>query len=131
MKIIVYKKILNQYRITEIRGKSGSAIRLKFEEPIEAKLLIEKSAFDISCGIADIPCNEISDGEIRPNLYTGAGKEEIESFIMLAGAPILNNPDAEYIRQLGEAYEKLSKRLDEYGEEILKVKERLDKKLNF
>ena len=131
MKTIVYKKILKQYRITEIREGTAGEICIKFEEPIEAKLLVGKSAFCVSCGIAKIPCEKLSDGEIEPKLYTGAGKEEIEGFIFLAGMPILKSPDGEYLRRLGEAYEKLLGRLNEYGEEMLKIKDRLEGKLKF
>lgn len=131
MKTIVYKKILNQYRITEIRETSGNEICIKFEEPIEAKLLVGKLAFEVSYGIAKIPQGKLSDGEIRPNLYTGCRKEEIEGFFMLAGVPLCKSQDDEYLMRLGEAYEKLLTRLDEYGEELLKIKERLDGKLKF
>ena len=131
MKTIVYKKILNQYRIAEIREGSGNKICIKFEEPIEAKLLIGKSAFCVSCGIAEIQCKNLPDGETEPKLYTGGGKEKIESFVILAGVPFLKSPDGEYVRSLGEAYERVLKRLDEYGDEIIKIKERLEQKLNF
>ena len=131
MKTIIYKKILNQYRITEMRENRSDEIFVKFEEPIEAKLIIGKAVFEVSCGIAKIPKINLSDGEIYPQLYTGSAKERIEGFIMHAGVPILKSPDGEYLKMLGEAYEAILKRLDEYGEDISKIKERLDQKLKF
>ena len=131
MKTIIYKKMLNQYRITEIQENRSDEICVKFDEPIEAKLIIGKSVYGVSCGIAKISKSKLPDGEIYPELYTGAGKEKLESFIMLSGVPFAKGPDEEYVKLLAEAYENIQKKLDEYGEDILKIKERLDQKLKF
>lgn len=131
MKTILYKKMFNKYRIAEIRDSQNPEITLRFEEAIEAKLFIGKSAFTVSCGIAKIPPSQILDGEICPKLYTGTGKEDIEGFIVSYGEVVRTSPDSEFAKTVGEAVIEILQRLSKHEKDISEIKGRLDQKLKF
>lgn len=131
MKTIVYKKLFNKYRITKIQEGNAPELTLRFEEPIEAKLFIGEAVFTVSCGTVTIPTKKLCDGEISPKLYTGGGKEDIESFTISCGKLLRTTPDSEYVKCLGEAVESISERLNKHEDDISTIKSRLDQKLRF
>ncbi len=131
MKTIVYKKLFNKYRITQIREALRPEITLKFEEPIEAKLFINNAVFTVTRGSVEIPQAALCEGKICPNLYTGAGKEDIEGFSLSHGEVIRATPDSEYLIALGYALEQISERVGECESTLSEIKGRLDQKLKF
>ena len=131
MTIIIYKKLLNQYRISKIHNADSSEITLKFEEPIEAKLFIENAAFDVSGGIVKIPRDILQGGEAVPKLYTDTGKEEIEPFVISGKTITRVCQDSEYLLFLAQSVTAISKRLDECESTLLEINRRLDGKLRF
>ena len=131
MRAITYKRMFGVYEIADITEGAGDEVSIRFEEAFDGVLVIGNADFAVSCGICNADFSRLGDGVKEPKLYTGGGKEKIESFVILAGVPFLKSPDGEYVRNLGEAYERVLKRLDEYGDEIIKIKERLEQKLNF
>ena len=131
MKTIVYKKMFGRYRIAEIRESNSDELILRFEEPIEAKLFIGKSVFNVSCGIAKIPQRHLYSGEICPKLYTGEGKEEIEGFAVACGEVAQIGSDSEFRKSVGEAVAQILQKLNEQDTAIAQIKGRLDQKLKF
>ena len=131
MKTILYKKMFNKYRIAEIRDSQSPERILRFEEPIEAKLFIGKDAFTVSGGIAKIQASHLNEGEVRPKLYTGTGKEDIEGFIASYGEIMRTSPDSEFAKTVGEAVIDILQRLSEHEKDISQIKNRLDQKLKF
>ena len=131
MTTIVYKKILNCYRIVKIHTDGSSEIVLQFANAIDAKLFIGKSALEVRCGKAEVKKAALCDGEICPKLYTGATLEEIEGFIFTNGAVLRKSLDESYVRELSEAVEEISEKLAEYESAISEIRCRIDGKLKF
>lgn len=131
MKTIVYKKIFKQYKIAEMRESANSEITLIFEEPIEAKLFIGKSAFSVCCGIARIPSEEVPEGEICPKLYTGTGKEEPEGFFVCHGEVVRVKSDDEISKTAAKSLIEMLGRIEHCEHAISEINGLLDRKLNF
>lgn len=131
MKIIVYKMLLGRYEIREISDSGGDEIRIKFEESIDGKITLGELPFTLSCGVCKIPAAKLTDGEVTPKLYTGGKILPLESFIVSGGAIIRKNPDADYIRRIADAVDKLTHRVSDIEEELLEIQDKITQKINF
>jgi hypothetical protein len=131
MKTIVYKMILGRYEICEISDNGGDEIRIKFDESFDGKITLCGLPFILSCGVSRIPVSKLTDGEARPNLYTGGKILPLESFIVSKGAIIRKNPDSAYIRRVADAVDNLTQRVSHIEEKLAEIQDKITQKINF
>lgn len=131
MRTIVYKIRLERYEIAKISEGCEDEITLQLEEPLDGNILIEKSAFPLKRGIAKIPADQLSEGEVSPKISTSSGTKRLEGFIFKRGAVIRKHPDADYVRSLAEATDSLLKKVSALEAEIEEIKNKISPKIHF
>ena len=131
MTTIFYKKILGLYEISEISEVCDGCIRIEFEEPLNAKLVISDLVLDVSCGVCSINADKLSDGEYAPKLYTGTVMQSIEGFIVKKGAVIQKNYDDDYVRRLSGTVDTLLHRIQSLEAAMNEVQDKIERKIVF
>ena len=131
MTTVFYKKILGHYEISEICESSGEDIRFEFEEPIDGKLVISNSVFDIFHGVCQTKVSNLSEGDISPKIYTGGDMQKIESFIVKQGAVLRKARGEDYIRGLSVTVDALLCRVQILEEKIAEVQNKIERKITF
>ena len=131
MTTIFYKKILGRYEISEISNLPGEEITFEFEEPVDGKLLISNSVFDICGGVCRIIAARLPEGEIAPKLYTGWGMHKIEGFIFKHGAVIQKAPDSDYVRRLSITVDAILHRMDAIEKALGELENKTERKITF
>ena len=131
MTTIFYKKILGNYEIAEICASSSEEIRLEFEEPIDGKIVISSSVFDLYHGVCKIKTTNLTDGEISLKLYTGGIMQKLEGFIHKNGAVIQKTPDTDYAKRLAITVDALSVRIQKLERVLLEIENKIERKITF
>lgn len=131
MTTVFYKKILGNYEISEICESTGNGARLEFEEPIDGKIVILSSVFDLSRGVCNIKASHLPEGDLVPKLYTGGDMQKIEGFIHKLGAIIRKTPDADYARRLAVTVDALFSRVQGLEAVLDEMKNKIERKITF
>lgn len=125
MRTIVYKICLGRYEIAEISEGDEKEITLKLEEPLDGNLLIGKAVFPVLSGIAKIPEERLTAGEVSPKISTSSGIKPLESFIFKRGAVLRKSPDGDYVRTLANAVDSLLIRVSALEAEIKEIRDKI------
>ncbi len=112
MKTVIYKIRAKRYECAEILDRGGDDLKFVFELPINARMLISDSVVEIKDGIGKTKLSRISDGDVSPKLFIGGKVHTVEGFTVSRGAVIRKRADEEYIRNLSEFCEELSKKVE-------------------
>lgn len=131
MTTVFYKKILGNYEISEICESSTEELRLEFEEPIDGKIVISSSVFDLYRGVCKIKTTNLPSGEISPKLYTGGIMQKLEGFIHKSGAVIQKAPDTDYAKRLAITVDALSVRIQKLERVLLEIENKIERKITF
>ena len=131
MTTIIYKKILGRYEIIKIDERGGENMRIEFEDPIDASLIISDTPHPVVRGVCDVKCREILDGFITPKLYTGGNMQTLEGFTVKLGAVIKNPADDEYVRRLSEVADGLLLRICRLEAALCEIENKIERKITF
>ena len=131
MTTIIYKKILGRYEIIEINVSSRENLRIEFEEPIDANLIVSDIPYSVVRGVCNIPINKIPDGRVVPRLYTGAGVEMLEGFIISDGIVAREPVSDDYARRLSLTVDVLLLRIRNMETRIAELENKIERKIVF
>lgn len=131
MTTIFYKKVLGSYEISEVCEAPGEEVVLEFEEPIDGKIVIASSVFELSHGVCKAKTAKLPDGEISPKLYTGGIIEKIESFIHKSGTVIQKAPDADYVKRLAITVDAIFCRIQRLERLLGEIENKIERKITF
>ena len=131
MTTIFYKKLLGRYEIVEISDPRGETIRIEFEEPIDANIILSDMPYPVTRGVCNITSCEIVDGYIVPKLYTGGSIQSLEGFIVKKGAVMRKPADEEYTRRLCANLDGLLARICSLEAKVCELQNKIERKITF
>ena len=112
MKTIIYKIRANRYECADVLDGGGDDLSFIFELPISCRMTISGTVIEIEGGIGKAKLSSIPEGYVTPKLFLGGKVHTLEGFTVSRGAVIKKRADEEYIRNLSEFCEGLSKRVE-------------------
>ena len=131
MTTVFYKKVLGNYEISEICESAADDVRLEFEEPIDGKIVISSSVFELSRGVCRIKITNLTEGDLAPKLYTGGNMQKIEGFIHKRGAIMRKPLDQDYARRLSLTVDALFTRVQKLEKVLLEIENKIERKITF
>ena len=131
MKTIVYKLIANEYKISEIIDGGAGDIRIVFETPKNAKLIIGGEDFAVRGGVSLIEASRIPKGAVRPILFFSGRFSELEGFVVENGVILTHECHRESVEALTLMQAELKRRVLTLEEKILALEEKINLKINF
>ena len=131
MTTIIYKFILGRYLITDIIQNEADEICIKFDTPIDAKLIICDTVVKVECGVARIKAERLKDGRIAPMLYLKNTVSTMEEFILSRGAVIKSRLDEKAIRELEEVTDGILKRLNAIEKSLNEAWDKITQEIKF
>lgn len=121
---LFYQRQFGKFECVRITGE-GKDIRFLFDEPINARLLVNGRICEIKNGDGVLSSSLLKNGICEPTLYVGKRSEKIGSFLVKCGSVSYNQPDFEYTRELSRHLETLRKKVDGLEGEIELLKKKI------